>query len=812
LPRHAWLKEVDQAPEKSSIRRQKDKYLREIGIAHGDIRGLFGEPEGRQLAPSTPEELAAEADRKHRREDVTEALRMYRLLRPDAPPFFEEDAALSMESSMNRILQEQAPEQSEDLQKAVATQRPRLSDPFAAHLPMVNQKAFLAALESVVASLADDIETMCEIIGLDRSDFPNLDDPLRFKKLLDILFGAFPLRRDPSRVDEFMADSWPTLRLLLPQPVAQLPTDTVADWLRGHLRRVKLNRERNEPTILLHQSERFRDEEYYSFAEDFPYDDDPMPASLADERNLDFPLEKAEEYMLSLLEWLAESPVAAVYAEAAGSVGSASEPRPSSRAEVAPANAAAAQFQDFVWDLEKIGLRNWLRMDIAELQRYLPKGPIPRNETSEDDLDVAKLMLRCAARGRTSLLDFEAVDPYALLHGFPARRVDEELASLPPYPHMDDAELGRIVDVHRERQREAISTERPSTHEWEKDGASLSEVFQRELDFYRKGGPVEWYLDEGAKEPGYYKWRWRQPPNTMWDEKRKVYVPQQKGVDPNLDLTEMRQCLCELSRMGGMAKEGRVYYFRAIVVVGNGKGIYGIGIGFGRTPKMARSDAALKGLQNLDYIDMDPGRMLCFPCRGTEFKMEVRITPRPIGRGIVANKRFLPLLYVLGLDNVKVKFRYRKWFSRIKALKRALDMIVSRRTLANATGKRYALLVAPGDHWVHWPDRWFENIREQYDAKAKHAKLVRRHMLHFKNRGNTVASNLEVKPGWRKENWARWSNPLERWLQYRREQRPRNYDPNRAGGSNDSAIPPARGHKLAQASSSSSEVATPQEV
>ena len=29
--------------------------------------------------------------------------------------------------------------------------------------------------------------------------------------------------------------------------------------------------------------------------EDFPYDDDPMPGMLADERNLDFPLEKATD-------------------------------------------------------------------------------------------------------------------------------------------------------------------------------------------------------------------------------------------------------------------------------------------------------------------------------------------------------------------------------------------------------------------------------------------------------------------------------------------------------------------------------------
>eukprot|EP00971_Amphidinium_carterae_P203332 4034929-Amphidinium_carterae.1 len=44
--------------------------------------------------------------------------------------------------------------------------------------------------------------------------------------------------------------------------------------------------------IFLHQHEAFGKERYYSFAEDFPYDDDPMPGDLADQRNLGFPLEQ----------------------------------------------------------------------------------------------------------------------------------------------------------------------------------------------------------------------------------------------------------------------------------------------------------------------------------------------------------------------------------------------------------------------------------------------------------------------------------------------------------------------------------------
>merc|ERR1719253_1460256 len=153
------------------------------------------------------------------------------------------------------------------------------------------------------------------------------------------------------------------------------------------------------------------------------------------------------------------------------------------------------------------------------------------------------------------------------------------------------------------------------------------------------------------------------------------------------------------------------------------------------------------------------------PTKGHEYKHEVAIIPRPIGRGLRVNKKFLPLVHILGLDNCKVKFRHSKWFTRIKALKRALDMMMSRRTLANMTGKRYALLVAPGDHWVHWPDRWFEQVRQPYDARDKRRRLSRRHALHHRRRPNVMALPEEVRPGWRRDNWARWNSPLDRWLQ-----------------------------------------------
>ena len=67
---------------------------------------------------------------------------------------------------------------------------------------------------------------------------------------------------------------------------------------------------------------------------------------------------------------------------------------------------------------------------------------------------MAQLMLKCAARGKAELLDFEApkdlatcclieaVDPYKMLHGT-TRSVEDELKDLPA-----NAYLGDLVDIY----------------------------------------------------------------------------------------------------------------------------------------------------------------------------------------------------------------------------------------------------------------------------------------------------------------------------------------------------------------------------
>merc|ERR1719210_2284761 len=107
-------------------------------------------------------------------------------------------------------------------------------------------------------------------------------------------------------------------------------------------------------------------------------------------------------------------------------------------------------------------------------------------------------MLRCAARGRADLMDFEAIDPYKLLHGIPTKSIDEELAEIPANVHLFDDALEDLVGDHvaRLERREArgrTGLEHDSQEAWQaKGGATIEDLYANELDFYRKAGPVTW--------------------------------------------------------------------------------------------------------------------------------------------------------------------------------------------------------------------------------------------------------------------------------------------------------------------------------
>jgi ribosomal protein S5 len=589
-------------------------------------------------------------------------------------------------------------------------------DPFSLQLPVVNPKSFMIALEAATRSLADDLERICvEILGIEEGSLPEKDHQERFLLLVRLAFNAFPLRKDPAQVDQFMIDCWPRLKRLFPDSFA-VSDQEVAEWLRGHLGRVLANQ----------RGSSLSRQEWYDLSVDMEYDNFLNPRNLGGRPVLD--ISKVKEQAARVLRMMGVSDEVLVHE-------------------------TASQLQQFVYDCDKIGLKRWLSEKNIErmFDSHLPRGPTPVIEqSSKEDIATARLMLRCSARGRVNLMDFDSLDPNRLFHSAPTRSVEEELFLYKENEFLCDSEIDRLIDVQIAAQslksRAASATTSSSS-----PASALEEVVASEIKFAKTAGPAEWNNGE---------WHWKKPSGAMFDARIGKYVRNQSLIDPNLNLSTFRQFTCDVRRMCSMSSAGRVYYARSIVVVGNGQGIYGFGVGFGNTPRESNADAAVKALRNLRYVDFDPTRTLTTPVRGSEYKARLFLRPLRQGKKLRAGRRFLPLFYILGLHNVRARFNHTGWFPRIQAVIRTLDQIQSRRTLANSTGKKYADITVPGDHWVHWPDRWFDVIRRSYQSKEKRVKAERRRVLHCKTRGHVVASPMEVRPGWTKYAWM---NPLAKW-------------------------------------------------
>ena len=253
LPVPRWLQHVEQAPLRSVIRNEKDKFARELMKEKHNISSLFGDTAREALSEASTTTVGSNSERDEaKRKKISDALKMYRILQPAALPFYKQDAMIAMKTKLSKLEQ--------DSGLSVSDQKVR--DPFAQHLPVVNPASFMIALEAATRSLADDLEGICvDLLGIEESALPEKTDPERFLALVRVAFNAFPLRKDASQVDQFMIDSWPRLKRLLPETL-QVSDQEVADWLRGHLERVIANQ---RGSVLSRQ-------EWYDFSVDFEFD------------------------------------------------------------------------------------------------------------------------------------------------------------------------------------------------------------------------------------------------------------------------------------------------------------------------------------------------------------------------------------------------------------------------------------------------------------------------------------------------------------------------------------------------------------
>lgn len=109
-----------------------------------------------------------------------------------------------------------------------------------------------------------------------------------------------------------------------------------------------------------------------------------------------------------------------------------------------------------------------------------------------------------------------------------------------------------------------------------------------------------------------------------------------------------------LNRVSKTVKGGRIFKFAALVVVGDGKGT--VGYGLGKASEV--SEAILKGIadakKNMTKIVLD-GTTIPHEVIGVFGAGEVLLKPAPLGTGIIAGGTVRAVMEAVGVSNIRAK-------------------------------------------------------------------------------------------------------------------------------------------------------------
>ena len=158
---------------------------------------------------------------------------------------------------------------------------------------------------------------------------------------------------------------------------------------------------------------------------------------------------------------------------------------------------------------------------------------------------------------------------------------------------------------------------------------------------------------------------------------------------------ELIDKLVHINRVAKVIKGGRRFSFGALVVVGDGRGRVGYGMGKAREVPEAIRKATEKAKRNMVRIPLREGRTLHHDIRGRYGAGRVFLRAAPSGTGIIAGGPMRAVFETMGVQDVVAKsIGTQNPHNMVKATFHALKNCASPRGVAARRGKKIGEIVA----------------------------------------------------------------------------------------------------------------------
>jgi small subunit ribosomal protein S5 len=147
-------------------------------------------------------------------------------------------------------------------------------------------------------------------------------------------------------------------------------------------------------------------------------------------------------------------------------------------------------------------------------------------------------------------------------------------------------------------------------------------------------------------------------------------------------IENLQEHLIKINRVTKVVKGGRTFSFSALVVVGNKKGIVGLGFGKAKEIPDAIKKAIQKAKKNLVKINLQKST-IAYPIERKYCSSRVRLIPASEGTGVIAGVNIRSVLEFAGVENILSKtYGSRNIINASKATFEALKDLKSYRTIA----------------------------------------------------------------------------------------------------------------------------------